>query len=57
MRQQWRRDYSAESPRDRLLREWMGARTQQERTRVLAKWIELYPDTGMAHASLGEAGQ
>ena len=34
----------AETPRERLLREWSAARGETEKARILAQWIELFPD-------------
>ena len=44
MRQQWPRRVGQETPRERLLREWTAARTEKEKARVLAQWIEMFPD-------------
>jgi hypothetical protein len=44
VRQQVRRALSAETPRERLLREWSAARNDKEKARILAQWIELFPD-------------
>lgn len=44
MRQQWPRRWTQETPRERLLREWTAARTDKEKSRVLAQWIEMFPD-------------
>lgn len=50
MRQHWPRQLAPETPRDRLLREWTAARTDKEKARILAQWIELFPDQPAARA-------
>ncbi|MCL6596594.1 MAG: hypothetical protein K6V73_10350 [Firmicutes bacterium] len=41
----------AETPRERLLREWSAARSEKERARVLAQWLELFPQGARARAA------
>jgi hypothetical protein len=41
----------AETPRERLLREWSAARSEKERARVLAQWLELFPQGPRARAA------
>jgi len=50
LRQHWPRPSMSESPRERLLREWSAARTEKEKARILAQWIELFPDQQPARA-------
>ncbi len=50
MRQHVRRVHGLETPRERLLREWSAAHTDKEKARILAQWIELFPDQPSARA-------
>jgi hypothetical protein len=50
MRQQWARRLLTETPRERLLREWSAARDEKERARVLAQWIDMFPDKPLTRA-------
>lgn len=34
-----------DSARDRLLQEWLSARTQKDKDKILRQWIELYPES------------
>lgn len=50
LRQHWPRPLTPETPRERLLREWTAARTDKEKARILAQWIEMFPDQPVARA-------
>ena len=44
MRHYRTRTFVPETPRERLLREWSTARTDKEKAKIVAQWIELVPD-------------